>query len=60
MSFARYPVDKKKNSHFYLNTHDNVVINMEILKEQTILIYHLLHYIYEMLEMHIDSNNDCY
>ncbi len=60
MTFARYPVDKKKNSHFYLNTHDNVVINMEILKEQTILIYHLLHYIYEMLEMHIDSNNDCY
>lgn len=60
MTFARYPVDKKRNSHFYLKTNDNVVINMEILKEQTILIYHLLHFIYEMLEMHIDSNIDSY
>ena len=33
MTFARYPVTKKKKGQFYTNSSDNEVVDLELLKE---------------------------
>lgn len=64
MIFARYPMDKGKNDHFYVQNIENEVIDIELLKEQLVLIYYMLDFIYEMPELKIDIKTeammDCY
>ena len=64
MTFARYPMAKNKNGHFYIQTLENEVVDLEMLQEQMVIIYKLLDFIYEMpeLELEIESDMmmDCY
>lgn len=64
MTFARYPMDKDKNGHFYIQNLENEVIDLELLREQVALLYHMLNFIYEMPEMDIEikaeAMMDCY
>ena len=42
MTFARYPMDKNKNGHFYIQALDNSVIDMELLEKQMVIVYKML------------------
>lgn len=48
MAFARYPVDTKEREMFYAAAYENVVVDLEILREQAI-------YVITMLELVTDS-----
>ena len=54
MTFARYPMSKDKNDHFYVQAFENEVIDMEMLKEQVVIVYHLLDFIFEMPELEME------
>ena len=56
MTFARYPMDKNKDGHFYIQALENEVIDLELLEEQIVYIYKLLDFIYEMPEMEMEFN----
>lgn len=58
MTFARYPLDKGKNGHFYIQTLENEVIDLELLSEQIKYLYRMLEFIYDMPEIMIEINND--
>lgn len=58
MTFARYPLTKNKQGHFYIQTFDNEVIDMELLEEQIIYVFEMLKYIYDTPELDIDSQED--
>lgn len=64
MTFARYPLDRNKNGHFYIQALENEVIDLEILREQMLIIYNMLDFIYEMpeleIEISLDTMMDCY
>lgn len=51
MTFARYPMDKNKNGHFYIQTLDNSVIDMELLEKQMVIVYKMLEFIYQTPEL---------
>ena len=57
MTFARYPMDKDKNGHFYIQNLENEVVDLILLRDQISVIYHMLEYIYDMpvLEMEMDA-----
>lgn len=48
MAFARYPINTKEKEMFYAATYENVVVNLEILREQAT-------YVITMLELVTDS-----
>lgn len=58
MTFARYPLAKNKQSHFYIATFENEVIDLEILAEQIVYVYKLLDFIYEMPELDLEMRAD--
>ncbi|MCP1101018.1 hypothetical protein M2454_000239 [Aequitasia blattaphilus] len=64
MTFARYPLAKNKQGHFYIQTFDNEVIDLELLEEQIIYVFKMLEFIYDMPELDIeiqeDAMMDCY
>ena len=57
ITFARYPFTNKMEEHFYIGTNENIVIDLEILSEQIVLIYKLLSFIFEMLELELKRNS---
>lgn len=50
MTFARYPMDKNKSGHFYIQALDNEIIDMLTFREEMKYVYHMLNFIYEMPE----------
>ena len=64
MTFARYPLAKDKQGHFYIQTFENEVVDLELLKEQMVFVYKMLDFIYEMPELDIEIRAemmmDCY
>ena len=56
MTFARYPMDKNKNGHFYIQTLDNSVIDMELLEKQMVIVYKMLEFIYQTPELEQQQN----
>lgn len=57
MTFARYPLamkkkekEKKEEGHFYINTFENEVIDLESLAEQVVYVYKMLDFIYKTIE----------
>lgn len=55
ITFARYPLTKNKQGHFYIQTFDNEVIDLERLKEQIIYVFNMFEFIYEMPELDIET-----
>ncbi len=64
MTFARYPMDKDKNGHFYIQNLENEVVDLILLRDQISVIYHMLEYIYDMpvleIEMDAEAMKDLY
>ena len=56
MTFARYPMDKNKNGHFYIQALDNSVIDMELLEKQMVIVYKMLEFIYQTPELEHELN----
>ena len=56
MTFARYPMDKHKNGHFYIQALDNSVIDMELLEKQMVIVYKMLEFIYQTPELEQELN----
>lgn len=56
MTFARYPMDKNKNGHFYIQALDNSVIDMELLEKQMVIVYKMLKFIYQTPELEHELN----
>lgn len=54
MTFARYPLGKNNQGHFYIDTFDNEVIDLELLAEQMVYVYKMLDFIYEMPEIDLE------
>lgn len=54
MTFARYPLARDKQGHFYIDTFENEVIDLEILQEQIVYVYKMLDFIYEMPELDLE------
>lgn len=54
MTFARYPMDKNKDGHFYVQSLENEVVDLELIEEQIVIIYKLLDFIYEMPELEME------
>lgn len=54
MTFARYPLAKNKQGHFYIETFENEVIDLELLKEQIVYVFKMLDFIYEMPELDLE------
>lgn len=54
MTFARYPMDKNKDGHFYVQIFENEVVDLELLEEQIVLIYKLLEFLFEMPEVEME------
>lgn len=54
MTFARYPLAKDKQGHFYIQTFENEVVDLELLKEQMVFVYRMLEFIYEMPEIDLE------
>lgn len=54
MTFARYPMAKDRNDHFYVQAFENEVVDLEILNEQIVIVYKLLDFIFEMPELDMD------
>lgn len=58
MTFARYPITNKKEEHFYVQSLENEVVDMEELEEQVVIIYKLLDLIYDMPELEMELQCD--
>lgn len=46
MTFTRYPLDKNKKGHFYIQNIKNEVVDLELLLEQVVYVYNMLNFIY--------------
>ncbi len=55
MTFARYPMDKNKDGHFYIQVLQSEVIDLELLEEQIVIVYKLLDFIFEMPELEMEA-----
>lgn len=55
MTFARYPLDKNKFGHFYIQTLENEIIDLDKFCDQIKYIYHMLNFIYEATERLIEN-----
>lgn len=58
MTFARYPLAKDKQGHFYIATFDNEVIDLELLAEQIVYVYKMLDFVYEMPELDLEIQSE--
>lgn len=58
MTFVRYPLAKNKQGHFYIETFDNEVIDLELLREQLVYVFKMLDFIYEMPELDLEMQAD--
>lgn len=58
MTFARYPLSSKEEKHFYVNSSENEVIDLEILSNQIVCIHKLLNFIFEMGELDLQQNGE--
>lgn len=58
MTFARYPMTKDKNGHFYIETFENEVVDMELLAEQIVYVYKMLDFIFETQEMNLEIREE--
>lgn len=45
-TFVRYPTDKKHSPHFYIGKRQNITIDLPLFKEQTVVAYKMLNYIF--------------
>ena len=54
MTFARYPLAKDQQGHFYIDNFDNEVIDLELLEDQIVYVYKMLDFIYEMPELDLE------
>lgn len=54
MTFARYPMHKNKDGHFYIQALANEVIDLELIKEQIVYLYKMLEFIYDMPELEME------
>ena len=54
MTFARYPLAKDQQGHFYIDNFDNEVIDLELLADQIVYVYKMLNFIYEMPELDLE------
>lgn len=64
MTFARYPMDKNKSGHFYIESLDNTTVDLHELSKQMILVYKMLDYIYfqltEIESINAEYHSECY
>ena len=64
MTFARYPMDKDKNGHFYIQNLENEVVDLVLLRDQISTVYHMLEFAYDMpvleIEMNAEAMKDLY
>ena len=58
MTFARYPMSKDKIGQFYIQALENEVIDLEMLKEQMVMVYKMLEFIYSMPELEIEIKEE--
>lgn len=58
MDFARYPVDTKGNPHFYIESSDNVVVNVEELNKVFNKVVCSLEGIYLMYDEELENENE--
>lgn len=54
MAFARYPIDTKAKEMFYAASLENVVVDLEVLREQSIYVITVLDYITDFLLRFLD------
>lgn len=54
MAFARYPIDSSHKEMFYTASTENVVVDMEILREQITYVCNMLNFIMEFLSRYWD------
>lgn len=63
-TFARYPMDKDKNGHFYIQNLENEVVDLVLLRDQISTVYHMLEFAYDMpvleIEMNAEAMKDLY
>lgn len=50
MTFARYPLMKNGNGHFYAETYENETIDIFKLKNQLSIVFHMLEFLYDLPE----------
>lgn len=64
MTFARYPMDKDKNGHFYIQNLENEVVDLVLLRDQISMVYHMLEFVYDIpvleIEMNAEAMKDLY
>lgn len=56
MTFARYPINKNKEDHFYIRNLANEVIDLEMLKDQVISVNKALEFIFDEAETEAEFN----
>ena len=54
MTFARYPMDKNSVGHFYIQSKENVSIDLELLHKQMIIVYKMLNFIFDVPELEVE------
>lgn len=55
MTFARYPITAKKDSHFYSQAEDNVMINLHVLRQWALRIFKVLDSISGYIDYQVDE-----
>ena len=55
MTFARYPVDRNKNPHFYINKSDNITIDLDVLRIWVCKIFSILNGCTGFVDFQIDE-----
>ena len=51
MTFARYPLMKNGDGHFYTDTYENETVDILKLKNQIVVVYHMLEFLYGLPEL---------
>ena len=54
MAFLRYPINSKKEDMFYAASSENVVVDMELLKEQLSYVETMLDFVFDFLCRYIE------
>lgn len=58
MTFVRYPLARNKKGHFYIEALNNVVIDLELLKEQVLYIFNMLDFTFNELSLRLEQRTD--
>lgn len=56
-TFVRYPTNNQHSFHFFIEEKQNTVIDLDLLTEQTIIVYKMLDYIFGYTKEMIDNNS---